>query len=133
MHSVNKKRPKWVTPLAVFAIFFGLLTLKEGGSVLFLDGAARKAAGNYVPFVLWFNFGTGFAFIAAGAGLWRMQRWSAYLAVFIAAATLIVFAAFGIHVLKGGAYEFRTVIAMTLRSFIWLTIAFAAWRLLLKK
>lgn len=128
-----KNRPRWVTPVSVFAIFFGLLTLKEGGSVLFFDGAARKAAGNYVPFVLWFNFIAGFAYIAAGTGLWRMRRWSAYLAIFIAVSTLIVFAAFGVHVLQGGAYELRTVIAMTLRSSVWLAIAFATNRFFFRK
>lgn len=44
-----------------FAIGFGLLTLKSGGSVIFIDGPARLAAGNYLPFVVWFNFLAGFA------------------------------------------------------------------------
>ena len=42
--------------LAAVAVAFGLMTLKEGGAVLFVDGAGRQAAGSYVPFVLWFNF-----------------------------------------------------------------------------
>lgn len=128
MDPVIQNRPRWVTAVSLFAIFFGLLTLKEGGSVLFFEGAARRAAGNYLPFVLWFNFSAGFAYIAAGIGLWGMKRWSAYLAILIAAATLIVFTAFGVHVLQGGAYEWRTVIAMCLRSSIWLAIAFAVSR-----
>jgi len=132
MDSVIQNRPRWVTPVSLFAIFFGLLTLKEGGSVLFFEGTAREAAGSYVPFVLWFNFSAGFAYIAAGIGLWGMKRWSAYLAVIIAVSTLIVFTAFGVHVLRGGAFEMRTVIAMPLRSSIWLAIAFAANRLFLR-
>lgn len=132
MDPVMQNRPRWVTPVSLFAILFGLLTLKEGGSVLFFEGSAREAAGNYVPFVLWFNFSAGFAYIAAGIGLWGMKRWSAYLAVIIAVSTLIVFTAFGVHVLQGGAFELRTVIAMTLRSSIWLAIAFAANRLFLR-
>lgn len=132
MDPVMQNQPRWVTPVSLFAILFGLLTLKEGGSVLFFEGAARKAAGNYVPFVLWFNFSAGFAYIATGVGLWGMKRWSAYLAVIIAVSTLIVFTAFGVHVLQGGAFELRTVIAMTLRSSIWLAIAFAANRLFLR-
>src|SRR3989304_5872377 len=116
MDSVMQNRPRWVIPVSLFAILFGLLPLKEGGSVLFFEGAAREAAGSYVPFVLWFNFSAGFAYIAAGIGLWGMKRWSAYLSILIAAATLIVFTAFGILVLQGGAFEWRTVIAMSLRS-----------------
>lgn len=54
----------WV--VTVIAIVFGLLTIKSGGSVLFVDGTAREDAGNYVPFVLWFNFLAGFAKSRAG-------------------------------------------------------------------
>ena len=128
MESTRQDRPRWLTSVAVFAILFGLLTLKEGGAVLFIDGAARRAAGNYVPFVLWFNFSAGFLYIAAGVGLWRMQPWAARLAALIAALTLLVFAAFGVHAFLGGAYELRTVMAMTLRSLVWLAISFAANR-----
>jgi len=41
----------------------------------------------------------------------------------------LVFAAFGIHVLTGGAYEIRTAAAMTLRTTVWLVIAALAWRM----
>lgn len=112
----------------LLAIAFGLLTLEEGGTVLFGGEAARLAAGRYVPFVLWFNFLAGFAYIAAGAGLWQGRRWAAPLATAIAVATFMVFAAFGLHVLAGGAYEARTVVAMTLRTLIWGAIAVYARR-----
>ena len=128
MESILQDRPRWLTPVSVFAILFGLLTIKEGGAVLFIDGAARKAAGNYVPFVLWFNFSAGFFYIAAGIGLWRMRRWSARLAALIAALTLLVFTVFGVHAFRGGAYELRTVMAMTLRLLVWLAISYAANR-----
>lgn len=112
---------------AIFAILFGVLTIISGGRVLF-NAEARQAAGNYVEFVLWFNFGAGFAYVAAGVGLWRLKRWAVWLAGLIAATTLLVFAAFGLHILSGGSYEFRTVAAMGLRSIVWLIIAAAAWR-----
>jgi hypothetical protein len=128
MESILQDRPRWLTPVSVFAILFGLLTIKEGGAVLFIDGAARKAAGNYVPFVLWFNFSAGFFYIAAGIGLWRMRLWSARLAALIAALTLLVFTVFGVHAFRGGAYELRTVMAMTLRSLVWLAISYATNR-----
>lgn len=121
------KRPITLRVSAIVAILFGALTLKSGGEVLFFDGAGREAAGNYVPFVLWFNFVAGFFYIFTGLGLWARQRWALKLAIGLAAATLAVFAAFGIHILNGGAYEMRTVIAMTLRSAVWLTIAISCW------
>lgn len=114
---------------AVVAIAFGLLTIKEGGTVLFGDATARAAAGNYVPFVVWFNFLAGFAYVTAGIGLWMKRRWAAWLAVSIAAATALVFAAFGVHVFLGGAYELRTAFAMGLRTVVWSLISVVAWRI----
>lgn len=110
-----------VRAAAVVAIVFGAATLRAGGSVLFGDGA--QAAGNVTGFVLWFNFVAGFAYVVAGAGLWMRRRWSMQLALAIAAATVLVFGAFGIHVAAGGAFEARTAWAMTLRSVVWILIA----------
>jgi hypothetical protein len=76
--------------MAAIAVVFGLLTLKSGGSVLFIDGTDRLAAGNYVPFVLWFNFLAGFFYLIAGAGLWMQQHWALRLSIIIAISTLIV-------------------------------------------
>ena len=121
----------WV--ISVIAVVFGVMTLKEGGAVLFGSGEARAAAGNYVPFVLWFNFLAGFAYVAAGVGIWLERRWAALLALFVAAATALVFAAFGAHVLAGGAYETRTVVAMSLRTLVWVAIARIARRRLLAR
>ncbi len=115
----------------VIAIGFGVLTLYSGGSVLFVDGPAREAAGNYVPFVLWFNFLAGFVYVFAGIGLLAGRGWAVRLAMLIALATLLVFVALGFHVWSGGAYEPRTIKAMILRSTVWLAIAFAtryAWK-----
>jgi hypothetical protein len=41
----------------------------------------------------------------------------------VALMTLAVFAAFGIHVALGSAFEVRTVGAMMLRSIVWIAIA----------
>ena len=114
--------------MAVVAIAFGLLTIASGGVTLFGGDGPRQAAGAYVPFVLWFNFLAGFMYVLAGAGLWLQRRWAVNLAAGIAAATLLVFAAFEVHVLRGGAYEMRTVAAMTLRSVLWVAIAWLAGR-----
>ena len=119
----------WLRGASVLAVLFGLMTLKEGGTVLFGGEAARTAAGAYVPFVLWFNFLAGFAYVAAGLALWRRLGWAAWLALCIGLASALVFAAFGIHVLTGGAFEVRTVAAMALRTAVWLGIATLALRL----
>lgn len=116
-----------LTTAAVVSVAFGLVTLKAGGGVLFGGEAARSAAGHYVPFVLWFNFLAAFAYIAAGAALWLRRRSGAALAVGIAVCTILVYAAFGVHVALGGAYEARTVAAMALRSVVWVAISAAAY------
>ncbi len=124
-------RPRWAVAAAIGAVLFGALTLKSGGSVLFFDGAARTAAGNYVPFVLWFNFLAGFAYILAGTGLFLWRGWAVNLSMLIAISTLIVFVAFALSILFGGDYEPRTIGAMTLRSSVWLVIAWLslmAWK-----
>ena len=114
--------------ISLVALGFGLLTIKEGGTFLFGGEAARIAAGNFVPFVLWFNFLAGFAYVIAGAGLWLRRRWAVWLAATIAAATATVFVGFGAHIYAGGAYEMRTMIAMSMRTLVWVTIAAVAWR-----
>lgn len=101
--------------------------------MLFGSEEARAAAGNYVPFVLWFNFIAGFAYVLAGAGLWMQQRWAVWLAVAISAATALTFMAFGVHIYSGGVYEQRTVIAMSLRTLIWMVIAALSIRALRHK
>ena len=127
MKAANPKRTTGVWMISTIAILFGLLTLKSGGMVLFIDGPDRVAAGNYVPFVLWFNFLAGFLYLLAGVGLWFQQRWAVWLAGAIFITTLVVFAFFGLHILDDGLYEDRTVIAMSLRSTVWGVIASYAY------
>jgi len=123
----NAKKCIGLKIIALIAIAFGLLTLKSGGEVLFIDGAGRAAAGNYVPFVLWSNFLLGFLYILAGIGIWMQKRWGAWLAILIALVTLIVFAAFGWHINNGGLFEARTLKAMILRSSVWTVIALVSY------
>lgn len=109
--------------LAVVAIAFGVLTLLSGGAVLFGGEQTRDAAGAYVPFVIWFNFLSGFAYVAAGAGLYAGRRWAGMLAAALALALVAVSVAFALHVAGGGAFEMRTVAALGLRTLLWLVIA----------
>lgn len=125
---MNTNRSIGIWIMSALAIAFGLLTLKSGGEVLFVDGAGREAAGNFVPYVLWSNFILGFFYVIAGIGIWLQKRWAVWLALFILVVTLAVFAIFGGHIFQGGLFEQRTVGAMTLRSFVWLVISFFAYR-----
>lgn len=126
--SVVARRPRWALVAAIVAVGFGVLTVISGGSALFGSAAARAAVGDAVPFVLWFNFLSGFVYVLAGVGLFLWTRWGAQLSALLAVAILVVFAAFGWHVASGGAFEMRTVAAMILRSGMWVAIAIAACR-----
>lgn len=128
MGTMKTKKSIGIWVITVIAIVFGLLTIKSGGSVLFIDGIAREEAGNYVAFVLWFNFLAGFAYLIAGAGLFMQKTWAAWMSVFIVSATIIVFSLFGLHILNEGLYETRTVVAMSLRTVIWAIIATVSYR-----
>lgn len=112
---------------AIVAAVFGALTIRSGGAVLFGPSEVAQAAGDAVPFVVWFNFVAGFAYLAAAVGLWRARRWGTWSASAIAVATALVFAALGVHAAAGGAFEMRTVWAMTLRTGLWTGIAVLAW------
>lgn len=105
------------------AIAFGVLTLVSGITTLL--GALDMGA--VVPFVLGFNTAAGLAYVVAGVGLWLGRPWAFALSLAIFAATLLVFAGFGLHVAQGGAFELRTVFAMALRGAVWGAIALVAW------
>lgn len=126
MGITERNRKRIIRVVSLFACLFGVLTVKEGGSVLF--GGAD--AGAYVPFVLWFNFFAGFVYVIAAVGLWLYKRWAVWLSVLLAGTTAIIFAAFGVHVAGGGAYEIRTVWAMTVRTSVWAVIAILAYAML---
>lgn len=101
MNVLKRRRGLWIWVVSPVAVVFGLLTIKVDGTVLFGGEAARAAAGNYVPFVLWFNFLAGFAYVIAGAGLWALQHRAFWPALAIAIGALVVFASFGVYVLDG--------------------------------
>jgi hypothetical protein len=111
-----------LTVVAILAIAFGLLTIVSGGRALF--GGADMGA--VVPFVLWFNFLAGFAYVVAGLGLWFRTGWATAVAIAIALATAAVFAAFLWNVSKGVAFEARTMGAMGLRLVVWVIISIVA-------
>ena len=117
---------------AIVALAFGALTVLSGGRALFGAAEARAAMGDAGPFVLWFNFMAGFAYVVAGIGLIRRQRWAVWLSFVILAATVLVLLAFAAHVLQGGAYEMRTVGAMILRAVVWVFISIVAARPILR-
>lgn len=115
--------------LGLGAIAFGVMTLLSGGKVLFGGATARAEAGDVVGFVLIFNFSAGFVYVITGIWTVLGKRGSVHLARALAATTLLFFAALGVHIASGGAFETRTVVAMTLRSAFWVGQALALARI----
>ncbi len=131
MNTSQQSKPAWINFVAFIAFAFGGLTIFSGGSVLFLDGQARADAGAFVPFILWFNFIAGFFYIAASMGIFTWQKWGLTLSRIIFATTVVALVALVVHIASGGNYEMRTLVAMVLRSTVWLAISFAvakAWK-----
>ncbi len=108
------------------AVLFGLLTVLSGGLVLFGGEEPLRLAGKIVRFVLLFNLLAGFVYVVAGVGLLRRKRWACWLAAAILLGTATVSVAFGLHVLQGGAFEMRTVLALTFRTAVWAIITWIA-------
>ncbi len=113
---------------AVVALVFGVLTVFAGGAALFGGDRTSEIVGNAVPFVLWFNFLAGFAYVAAGAGLLLRRRWALWLSFAIVTGTVLVAIFFGVHILRGGLFEIRTVGALFFRAGVWAAITIVAAR-----
>ena len=107
---------------ALVAMIFGALTILSGGTTIM----GTLDIGAVVPFVLWFNTAAGFFYVAVGVGLWVGRAWAFPLVLVVLVAAVLVFAAFGLHVVRGGAFEMRTVAAMTLRCAVLAGVALAA-------
>lgn len=120
---------KW---MAITAIVFGAMTILSGGRALFGSLESRAGLGNAVPFVLWFNFFAGFIYILAGTGFLVRIRWAVLTSAFLAISTTLIFAALGVHIVAGGAFEMRTVLAMTIRAAFWIAVAVFTARVLKK-
>lgn len=101
--------------VAVFIFVFGLLSLKSGGSVLFIEDA-RIAAGNIVPFIVWFNVLAVPLYLVGAIAVWREERYGQRLMTLLFVAFLAADAYLIYHVQSGGLFEMRTVYAMTFRT-----------------
>ena len=121
---------RMVNWMAIAAIVFGVVTVLTGGRALLGGLESRADFGNVVPFVLWFNFLAGIVYIIAGTGLLLCRRWAVYTSLFVAVSTILVFVAFGVHVIGGAAFERRTIGALTIRSFFWIAVTIVSIRAL---
>ena len=110
MNTLYFKIAAWVL------ILFGIATIFAGGSVILDIFGMREKEGNYVLFVVWANFISGFLYLIGAYGFLKHKAWTASV---LSAATLILIAAFAgllIHIQNGGIHENKTIVAMIFRT-----------------
>ena len=110
MNTLYFKIAAWVL------ILFGFATIFAGGSVILDLFGMREKEGNYVLFVVWANFISGFLYLIAAYGFFKREAWTSMV---LRVATWILIAAFAgllIHIQTGGIYENKTIGAMIFRT-----------------
>ncbi len=110
MNTLYFKIAAWVL------ILFGIATIFAGGSVILDIFGMREKEGNYVLFVVWANFISGFLYLIGAYGFSKHKAWTASV---LSVATWILIAAFAgllIHIQNGGIHENKTIVAMIFRT-----------------
>lgn len=104
-------------------ILFTTITLFLSASILLDVFGISEQQGHYVPLVIWSNFLSGCLYTLSLIGLFSHKRWS--IIPMILALFILVGAFIGLftHILNGGQFENKTIIALFLR--IILTLFFA--------
>ncbi len=104
---------------AALAIIIGLLSIKEGGSVLL--GLSTKPY-HVLPWLVMYNVALGFVSVVAGIGVWTRRAWSGTLAAVILILHGLVFLSLFMMFEFGKTVAFISVMAMLVRSIVWLVI-----------
>ncbi len=104
---------------SILAVVLGLLSIREGGSVLL---GLTKPAYYGIPWLVWYNVVMGVVSVVAGAGMGMRRTWSISLSVNILVFHGIVF--FGLIGMQqyGQAVAVNSIFAMMFRTFTWIVI-----------
>lgn len=116
----------WHRLAAIPALILGLVSIKEGGSVLL--GLSTKA----YPVLTWlvmYNVALGFVSVIAAAGLWMQRTWGSVLAaVILLCHGLVLLGLIGLFMF-GKTVAAVSILAMLFRTAVWLVL----YTLLLRK
>lgn len=102
--------------IAIILTAFALLTIFMSSSVLFDWFGMREKQGNYVPFIVWTNFISGFLYLLAAYGLLKTKKWSFKILLDLSIAFVIALIVLALYINYGGAFEIKTVKAMIFRT-----------------
>jgi uncharacterized membrane-anchored protein len=104
---------------AILAFILGLLSIKEGGSVLL--GLTTKAY-TILPWLVWYNVVLGFVSVVAGIGLWMKRAWGMTFAATIVSLHGLVLMILIILFAFREAVAVTSIMAMTFRTLVWVGI-----------
>jgi hypothetical protein len=104
---------------SILAVVLGLLSVREGGSVLV---GLTKPAYHVIPWLVWYNVAMGAVSVVAGIGMWMRRAWSINLSVNVLAFHGIVF--LGLIGMRqyGQEVAMNSIFAMMFRTFTWMVI-----------
>jgi hypothetical protein len=104
---------------SILAVVLGLLSVREGGSVLL---GLTKPAYHVIPWLVWYNVAMGVVSVVAGIGMWMRRAWSISLSVNVLAFHGIVFVGLIGMRQYGQAVAMNSIYAMMFRTFTWIVI-----------
>ncbi|RPG29350.1 MAG: hypothetical protein CBB72_015640 [Muricauda sp. TMED12] len=108
-------------------ILFTTITLILSTSILLDILGIREQQGHYVPLIIWSNFLCGCLYILSIIGLFTHKKWS--IVPMVLALFILVGAFFGLyfHIMDGGLYEDKTIMALFFRITLTLFLAFGTY------
>ena len=119
--------------IAFLLAAFGLLTLFLSASVIFdLFGISAKE-GNYVLFIVWANFISGFIYLVASYGFIKNKKWTTTILGISALILINAFIGFIIYIYADGVHETKTIGAMIFRITVTLIFVATAYFTITKK
>ena len=104
---------------AILAFILGLLSIKEGGSVLL--GLTTKPY-TILPWLVWYNVVLGFASVITGIGLWMKRAWGVRFAATIVSLHGLVLMILIILYAFREAVAVISIMAMIFRTLVWVGI-----------
>ena len=104
---------------SLLVIILGLLSIKEGGSVLL--GLVTKDY-TILPWLVWYNVVLGFASVIIGIGLWRERKGSIKIATTILSLHGLVLIILIILFVFKAPVSLISITAMLFRTSVWIAV-----------
>lgn len=111
---------------AIILLVFAFATLFMSSSVIFDWFGIRAKEGNYVLFIVWTNFISGFLYVAAAYYFFKNKNNAFSILLFVLLLLVIAFIALQFHINNDGIYEAKTVKAMIFRIALTIVLAITA-------